>query len=439
MRTDSVDSSEDPVIVSPLNRIRGELRLPGDKSISHRAAMMASLAEGESRLENFSTAQDCAATLSCLQALGVKITQSSSSVVIHGSGSHLTTPVSELNAQNSGTTMRLLAGILAGQPFRSTLTGDASLLRRPMLRVAEPLRSMGARVDLEPNGRAPLRIEGRRPLQAISYQLPIPSAQIKSTILFAGLVADGITAVEEPEPTRDHTERMLPEFGVSVEKIENQVSIKGGQKLTPCNLEIPGDISSAAYFIALAAALPDSELLIRDVGVNPTRTAFIDALVSMGAVIELTEKRFANGEPVGSLRICGKSINRPRKLEISGAMVSRLIDELPLLAVFAASVGGEMTLRDATELRFKESDRINATVDNLARMGVPIVELEDGWRLQSGARIHGSSLSSFGDHRIAMSCAVAASLASSPSRIEGAREVVNVSFPEFWTLLQSVT
>ena len=434
------NAAADSTRISPRNRLGGELRLPGDKSISHRAAMSASLANGRSVLKNFSSAEDCAATLRCLQALGVSLTKEGSSVVVEGVGSEgFREPDVSLDAGNSGTTMRLLAGILAGQNFTSTLTGDESLLRRPMLRVAEPLRLMGARVELKSQGCAPLRIEGRRPLRAISYHLPNASAQIKSSILFAGLAAEGVTTIEEPEATRDHSERMLPAFGVSLEKIGNTVSIKGGQKLTCCNLEIPGDISSAAFFIALAAALPDSELLIRDVGLNPTRTAFIEALVSVGADIKFTERRFANGEPVGSLRIRGKSINKPRKLQISGALVSPLIDELPLLAVFAASIGGEMSLRGATELRFKESDRIRATVDNLGRMGAPIVERENGWKLQSGARIHGSDLSSFGDHRIAMSCAVAALLASSPSRLEGAREVVNVSLPEFWTLLDSLT
>jgi 3-phosphoshikimate 1-carboxyvinyltransferase len=434
-----MDSSEASVVVSPVKRIRGELRLPGDKSISHRAAMIASLADGESRLENFSSAQDCIATISCLQALGVEISQSGSSVVVHGTGSSgLAQPHKELNVQNSGTTMRLLAGILAGQPFTTTLTGDASLLSRPMLRVAEPLRLMGAQVELEANGFAPLRIEGRRPLSAINYQLPIASAQLKSAILLAGLAAEGVTTIEEPAPTRDHTERMLPEFGVSIEKSGNRVSINGGQKLTPCNLEIPGDISSAAYLVAAATALPGSELSIRDGCLNPTRIAFVSLLQTLGAKIVIEVENVRQGEPVGSIHVEGSAFPEAQKIEIHGSMVSQLIDELPLLAFFAASIRAEMILRDAGELRFKESDRITATVQNLTRMGARIEELEDGWWLQSGAGLHGALLDSYGDHRVAMSCAVAALSAREESQIEGARDAVSVSLPEFWTLLESV-
>lgn len=433
----SSGANEDAVTVSPIKRLRGELRLPGDKSISHRAAMLSAIARGESRLENFSSAQDCAATLDCLQALGVHIVRNDSTVAITGAGrSGLQAPQQMLDAQNSGTTMRLLAGMLAGQPFAISITGDESLLTRPMLRIAEPLRLMGAQVDLEPNGCAPLRIKGGS-LRAINYQTPIASAQIKSAVLLAGLFADGVTTVEEATSTRDHTERLLSEFGASVERNGNAIRVPGGAELHSCKLFVPGDISSAAFFIAAAISLPGSDLLIRDVGLNPTRTAFVSALQKMGADIDVSDERLEGGEPLGSLRVRGIALTTPKVLEISGAAVSDLIDELPLLGFLAASLGWEMTLRDAAELRVKESDRIAATLTNLTRMGAQVEERKDGWQIKSG-KLHGARLSAFGDHRIAMSCAVAALCAEGPSEIEGARNSVAVSLPEFWNLLDSV-
>jgi 3-phosphoshikimate 1-carboxyvinyltransferase len=425
--------------VSPISRLRGELRLPGDKSISHRAAMIAALAHGESVLENFSSAQDCAATLDCLQALGVRVLRNHATVTINGTRpSGFEAPEQILDAQNSGTTMRLLAGILAGQPFATTITGDDSLLTRPMLRVARPLLLMGAEVETEANGCAPLRISGRWPLSPIDYQLPIASAQVKSAILFAGLAADGITTVEEPAQTRDHTERLLREFGAPVERSGNKLSIQGGAELHSCQLFVPGDISSAVFFIAAAVALPGSDLLIRDVGLNPTRTGFLTALQTMGAEIVLLDQRLESGEPVGSLLIRGIALPESRALEISGALVSNLIDELPLLAFLAASLGCEMTLRDAGELRVKESDRIAATVTNLKRMGAAVEERPDGWQIKRRGKLHGATLSAFGDHRIAMACAIAACAAEGESQIEDAANSVAVSLPEFWSLLESV-
>jgi len=437
--SDSTHSNDDAVVVSPINRVRGELRMPGDKSISHRAAMLSALAEGESVLTNFSSARDCEATLECLQSLGVSVVRNCSTVVVGGLGlSGLQVPKQTLNAQNSGTTMRLLAGILAGQSFAATITGDDSLSTRPMLRVAEPLRLMGAQVEVEANGCAPLRINGRRPLQPIRYQLPIASAQIKSAVLLAGLAADGVTTVEEPAQTRDHTECMLPQFGARLTRNGNVHSIQGGLPLRSCNVIVPGDISSAAFFIAAAVALPDSDLFIRDVGLNPTRTAFLSALRAMGADISVEDERLEGGEPVGTLHIRGEALKEPPTVEVSDALVSNLIDELPLLAFVAASIGCEMKLSDAKELRVKESDRIAATVENLSRMGARIEERVDGWHLYSGSKLHGAHLSSFGDHRIAMACAVAALVATGTSEIEGARDSVSVSLPEFWTLLESV-
>jgi len=438
-QTNSLRYKSDAVAVAPINRLHGELRVPGDKSISHRAAMLSSLARGESVLENFSSAQDCEATLECFRALGVNIVRDGSTVVVLGEGpSGLKEPEQVLDAQNSGTTMRLLAGILAGQPFATTITGDESLRTRPMLRVADPLRLMGAQVELEANGCAPLRIHGCRPLRPIQYRLPIASAQIKSAVLLAGLAADGITAVEEPAPTRDHTERMLQEFGAQVERNGNTISVRGGVTFRSRSLVVPGDISSAAFFIAAAVELPGSDLFIRDVGLNPTRTAFLSTLITMGADIYIEDERLAGGEPIASLRIRGTRLKEARTLEVSGATISNLIDELPLLGFMAASLGWEMRLRDAKELRVKESDRIAATVENLTRMGARIEPHDDGWHLQPGGKLHGAQLSSFGDHRIAMAAAVAALVADGSSEIEGAFHSVAVSLPEFWTLLESV-
>jgi 3-phosphoshikimate 1-carboxyvinyltransferase len=436
---DSAKINDGLVSVTPINRLRGELCLPGDKSISHRAAMIASLAHGESILENFSSAQDCAATLDCLQALGVRVEKDGSTITVLGTGaSGLQKPAEILNAQNSGTTMRLLSGILASQPFETTITGDDSLLSRPMQRVAEPLRLMGAEVVLGANGCAPLRIKGQRPLRTVEYQLPIASAQIKSAVLLAGLAADGTTTVEEPAPTRDHTERLLREFGARIESNGKRISIRGGAKLNSRRLFVPGDISSAAFFIAAAASLPGSDLLIRDVGLNPTRTAFLSALRTLGADIVVSDEHLEGGEPVGSLRIQSDTLKEPRSLEISGAEISNLIDELTLLGFVAASLGCKMTLRGAGELRVKESDRIAATVANLSRMGAYAKERADGWLIDGTGKLHGAPLSAFGDHRIAMGCAVAALSAQGPSQIEGAANSVAVSLPEFWKLLKSV-
>lgn len=431
---------ETAVTISPINRLRGELRVPGDKSVSHRAAMFSSLASGRSVLKNFSTAHDCTATLECFQALGVPISRDGATVFVEGSGEQgLREPTRVLDAQNSGTTMRLMAGILAGQPFQATLTGDDSLRARPMLRVAEPLRLMGAHIEVAANGCAPLHIHGRRPLQPIDYRLPVASAQIKSAVLLAGLAADGTTTVEEPARTRDHTERMLREFGAHVERRDNKLSIQGGARLQAREFAVPGDISSAAFFIAAALILPGSDLLIRDVGLNPTRTAFLSTLTEMGADIRLADERLACGEPIGTLHVRGHKLKESRTVEISGPTIPNLIDELPLLAFVAASIGCEMEVRDARELRVKESDRITSTVENLRRMGAQADEREDGWHISGGNKLHGAALSSFGDHRIAMACAVAGLAAHGSSEVAGAQNAVAVSLPEFWSLMESVT
>jgi 3-phosphoshikimate 1-carboxyvinyltransferase len=438
-QTESLSDTTSRVVVAPVNRLRGELLVPGDKSISHRAAMLGSLAQGESRFENFSSAEDCSATLACLSALGIDIVREGATVILTGAGSPgLQQPKQVLDCQNSGTTMRLLAGILAGQPFHSTITGDDSLRSRPMLRVAEPLRLMGARIGLETNGCAPIHIDGQQPLRAIRYQLPIASAQIKWAVLLAGLHGDGITSIAEPAPTRDHTERMLEEFGVPIQREGNVVSVKGGATLQACSFSVPGDISSAAFFIAAAIVLPGSDVMIRDVGLNPTRTGFLSLLTAEGADIQIQDEHTRAGEPVGSVHVRSADLRGPRSLEIAGSKIANLIDELPLLGFLAAGLGWEMILRNAGELRVKESDRVAATVENLKRMGARIEELTDGWHLHSGSGLHGARLDSFGDHRIAMASAVAALAADGQSEIDGARHAVAVSLPEFWTLLESV-
>lgn len=436
-----IDHKESSVVVSPVNRLVGEMRVPGDKSISHRAAMMASLARGTSVVKNFSSARDCAATLGCLQVLGVRVVRDNSTLRIgddEGQGL-LQEPAQVLDAENSGTTMRLLAGVLAGQPFAATMTGDESLRSRPMSRVAEPLRLMGATIELSHEGRAPLRIVGHRPLRAVRYRPPVASAQIKSAVLLAGLFADGVTIVEEPTRTRDHTERMLKEFGAQVSQEGNEISVRGGARLQARELLVPGDVSSAAFFAAAAAVLPGSELMIRDVGLNPTRTAFLSALTKLGVDVNVSDERVLGGEPVGTIRIRSMASDDARTLSVSGTVVPNLIDELPLLAFAAAALGCGMELSDAAELRVKESDRIRATVENLTRMGARMEERADGWLLYGGgAKLRGASLHAFGDHRIAMSCAVAALAAAGDSEIEGARESVEVSLPEFWKLMEGV-
>lgn len=446
--------------IQPAQRITGQLRLPGDKSISHRAAMIAALAEGTSHLSNFSTSQDCASTLSCLRSLGVAIEREENNVRIAGKGaSGLSAPAEPLDCGNSGSTMRLLAGVLAGQGFSSILTGDESLRSRPMKRIIAPLELMNAHVQAD-GGRPPLSIEGTDTLTPINYELPVASAQVKSCILFAGLQANGRTEViERLGATRDHTERMLRWFGAAVDTVSidsngsavDVVSIDGRQGLAARDLNIPGDISSAAFLIAAAALLPGSDLEIADLGLNPTRTQFlltIGSLVSIGSPgigIEVLDAREAANEPIGTVRVRTKehhqtSEHRPARGAnvVRGALIPLLIDELPLLAVVGTQVPGGIEIRDAAELRVKEADRISTTVKNLRVMGAAVEEYEDGLRVAGPVRLRGAALEAFGDHRIAMAFTIAALLADGPSEITGA-ECVAISFREFFPLLKSVT
>jgi 3-phosphoshikimate 1-carboxyvinyltransferase len=438
------------VIVKPAKRIRGALVLPGDKSISHRAAMIAALAAGSSRIRNFSTSEDCAATLSCLHQLGVAVERENNEVAIHGAGvDGLRELAAALDCRNSGTTIRLLAGILSGQNFTSTLTGDQSLRQRPMQRIIEPLQMMGASI-MSHEGRAPLTIQGRKPLQAIDYELLVASAQVKSCILLAGLSADGRTKVIENEVTRDHTERMLRWFDVPLEtgsaKREGVnarfAAVRGPVQFKARDVSIPGDISSAAYFIAAAALLPGSSLEVKDVGVNPTRTSFLERLRALGLDVAVTGSREEGNEPIGVVSVRG--VDSPRAegdpgapFILDGLMIPQLIDELPLLAVVGSQTEGGIEIRDAAELRIKESDRIATTAVNLRAMGAEVEEFDDGLRVNGRTRLRGAKIDPRGDHRIAMAFAVAALLAEGETKIEHA-ECVAVSFPEFFELLESV-
>ena len=421
--------------IASARRLKGTCSVPGDKSISHRAALIASLAEGVSTIENFSTAADCAATLSCLSDLGVGIEKEGATVRINAR--KLRQPAAPLNCGNSGSTMRMIAGRLAAENLECTLIGDASLTERPMRRVVEPLEKMGARFSTD-NGCPPLTIYGSDRLSAIQYEMPVPSAQVKTAVLLAGLRAHGRTSIREATRTRDHTERMLTWFGVAVETEDSRItSVNGPAKLTATRLRISGDFSSAAYFIAAAAMLPASEIEIAGVGLNPTRTDFIDVLTSLGSDIETTNTRDECNEPVGTIRVRGRTLRPAPSNLVEGPMVGALIDEIPMLAVVATQVPGGLTVRDAGELRVKETDRIAATVKNLRAMGASVEEFADGFTVDGPVRLVGANIQTYGDHRIAMAFSVAALLADSDSEITDSASVA-VSFPDFFARLESL-
>lgn len=428
--------------ITAANRLAGKVILPGDKSISHRAAMLAAIADGTSRITNFAASEDCASTLACLAGLGVKIEREGMNVTIHGVGkTSFTAPAVPLDCGNSGTTMRLLSGIMAGQRFESTLTGDDSLSRRPMKRIIDPLTQMGATLEAT-DGHAPLTIQGKNPLNAIEFRLPVASAQLKSCVLLAGLNAEGETSVVEPIPTRDHTERMLRGFGVDVKTIDSQqgkiIRVSGDSRLSARDVVVPSDVSSAAFFLVAAACLSGSQLELPNVGLNPTRTGIIDVLRALGANIEAVDRTESGGEPIGKLVVTGGKL-RPGSADahiIRGDIVANLIDEVPILAVFGTQIEGGIEIRDAGELRIKESDRIAAVAENLKRMGADVEEFEDGLRVGKSELI-GSVVDSFGDHRIAMAFAVAGLFAKGETEIVGA-ECAAVSFPGFDETLNSV-
>lgn len=421
--------------------VRGKIQIPGDKSISHRAGLLAAMCEGTTRIENFATAADCHTTLSCLESLGVTIRVEDSAVIIDGIGkTGFRAPAGSLDCGNSGTTMRQLAGVLAGQHFDSVLIGDASLSKRPMMRIIEPLAAMGANI-VSDDGHAPIHVNGGNRLNGIEHEMKIASAQIKSCILLAGLLANGRTTVIEHIPTRDHTERMLRWFGIDVavkDDVDRKViSIEGDQMLTSRDLNIPGDISSGAYFMIAAACLPESSIEIENVGLNSTRSAIIDVLRRFGASITITNERVVCNEPVGDLKIAGQfeSTKGPRNV-LDGKIIANIIDEIPILAVFGTQINGGLEIRDAEELRVKESDRITATVENLRKMGAQVTEFADGFKVEK-SDLKGARISSFGDHRIAMAFAVAGLFAAGKTEIAGAT-CADISFPGFFEILRSV-
>jgi 3-phosphoshikimate 1-carboxyvinyltransferase len=430
------------MIIRPATRVRGDLLLPGDKSISHRAAIMAALAEGATRIENFAPGADCASTLSCLKQLGVAIEREENTVIIHGVGKRgLRASAGAFDCGNSGTTMRLMAGVLAGQNFTSVLTGDGSLSKRPMGRIVGPLTQMGAVIE-SVDGNPPLTIHGNPTLNAISYALPKPSAQLKSCILLAGLFGNGITEVIEAIPTRDHTEKMLPHFGAAVQTADKEdgvhICVSGDTRLTANDLTVPADISSAAFFLIAAACLPGSELVLRDLGLNPSRVEIMILLQTFGIDIRDMNVKFMGREPVGDVVIRGaeQEIVPPLNL-IDGHLTAAMIDEIPVLAVLGTRVEGGLEIRDAQELRVKESDRIKSVVQNLRTMEATVEEFSDGLRV-GRSKLKGAKVDSFDDHRIAMAFAVAALLAEGESEITGA-DCVDISYPGFFQTLEQIT
>ena len=418
-------------------RLTGSVTVPGDKSISHRYAMLAAIAEGPSEIKYFSSSADCQSTLACLKKLGVKIERKDDTVLIRGGGlAALRAPSGMLDAGNSGSTMRMLSGILAGQPFRSIIGGDASLSRRPMKRVIGPLTLMGARIKSADGGLPPLEIESSadHSLCPILYQLPVPSAQVKSAILLAGLYAEGDTEVVEPAPTRDHTEIALEQMGAEIGRHGQTISIRGRARLEGRKLFVPGDISSATFFMVAALLVPEANLVLPNVGLNPTRTAILDLLVSMGGRVKVLNVEMVNGELLGDLHI---ETSKLEGSEIPAESIPGLIDELPALCVLGTQTERGISFHGAAELRVKESDRIGAMAENLRRMGAAVEEFEDGLRVDGRQALRGAVIESHGDHRIAMAFAVAGLLAQGTTLIRGSN-CVDISFPNFFDVLSRV-
>ncbi len=437
------------VTVRPARNIGGSVSLPGDKSISHRYGMLAGIADGPSRLENYSTGADCASTLTCMRALGVtwerkaggqptgaQNTNAQNTIEVQGRGLSLAAPSGPLDCGNSGSTMRMLSGIVAGQHFTSEMIGDESLSRRPMERVIKPLSTMGAHIDSQ-QGKPPLRITGNS-LKAIDYKMPVASAQVKSCLLFAGLFAEGETRIEETVRTRDHGEVALRAFGVQLQRkaagAGAEVRIRGGQRLRGIETRIPGDLSSAAFFLCAAALFPGSQFTIPNLLMNPTRARLLDILMQMGLRISVTQLDEIHGEMVGSLQVEGATLTGTT---IAGADTAALIDEIPVLAAIAPFTAHGIEVRDAKELRVKESDRITAVATNLRRMGAQVEELEDGLKIPGGQTLHGAELDSCSDHRIAMAFAIAALRAEGETLIRGA-ESAAISYPAFFQTLDEV-
>ncbi|MGJ8670056.1 MAG: 3-phosphoshikimate 1-carboxyvinyltransferase [Oceanococcus sp.] len=423
-------SSQNPInwLASPSNTVGGSLQVPGDKSISHRSVMFGSLANGVTEVRNFLPGADCRATAAAMQAMGVKIeTLGENHLRVHGVGLRgLQAPQQALDLGNSGTSMRLFCGLLAGQSFDATLTGDASLSRRPMRRVTDPLSQMGARFSTTDAGTAPLTVHGGSRIQAMQYAMPMASAQVKSAVLLAGLYAQGETSVVEPKVTRDHTERMLRGFGYKVESDGNRIALRGGGELIASDVEVPGDLSSAAFFMVAAAIQPGATIRIDNVGLNPTRIGVIEILRLMGAEIVVSDERLSMGEPVGTVSVTGTEL---KGINIGADLVALAIDELPVLFIAAACAQGQTVVTGAEELRVKESDRVASMAEGLQAVGIDAQAQPDGIVIEGG-RLQGGCINSYGDHRIAMAFAVAAQRAEAPIELQDCANVAT-SFPSF--------
>ncbi len=415
-------------------RLQGRTTVPGDKSISHRALLISALATGSSEIIGLNQGEDCARTLAILEKLGVRITTRGESVMVLGRGLQLERPREVLNCGNSGTTFRLLAGILAGQDFLSVLDGDVSLRQRPMGRIVDPLRQMGADIHgVDGTNLAPVTIQGGE-LQGIKYTLPIPSAQVKSALLLAGLQARGNTTIVEPTLSRDHTERMLHSSGAQIERSGNQIQVRGGSTLEPQRVQIPGDFSSAAFLLGAAVALPGSELLIEGVGLNPTRLGFLEALRAMNAQVEVVSQEERSGEPVGDLLIRGSELSA---LTLGGELIPLLIDEIPILAVLATQAQGTTVIQDAAELRVKESDRLASLTEELTKLGAQITEYPEGLEITGPTKLMGARVYSHGDHRLALALEVASLFSEGQVEIVD-QHVGEISFPGFSRTLQQL-
>ncbi|PLS02132.1 3-phosphoshikimate 1-carboxyvinyltransferase [Neobacillus cucumis] len=418
-----------------INQLVGEVTIPGDKSISHRSVMFGSIAHGETSVTNFLPGDDCLSTISCFRKLGVTIEESDGQLRIIGKGFEgLTEPTEVLDVGNSGTTIRLLMGILAGRPFYSSLVGDASIGKRPMTRVTVPLSKMGAKLDGRKNGDfTPISIRGGQ-LQPIQYELPVASAQVKSALILAGLQADGVSTIIEPAETRDHTERMIRQFGGEIIKDNQTIRVKGGQKLTASTIHVPGDISSAAFFLVAGAIIPGSEIVLKNVGLNPTRTGIIEVMQKMGADLEIVQVENNNFEPAGDLIIKTSNL---KGTVVEGSLIPKLIDEIPIIALLATQAEGTTIIKDAEELKVKETNRIDTVVQELKTLGADIEATEDGMIIHGKSKLSGGEVSSHGDHRIGMMLAIASLLCQNAVELEHP-EAISVSYPNFFDHLNSL-
>ena len=420
--------------VRPAGCLSGLVTLPGDKSISHRYAMLASLAEGPSKITNYSTGADCHSTLGCVRALGIEVAEEGTTVTIQGRGLEgWSKPAGDLDAGNSGSTIRMMAGLLAAQPFDSRIFGDESLTRRPMGRVMKPLAEMGANIEAREGQFPPLAIHGSK-LHAIDYTLPVPSAQVKTCVLFGGIFAEGITTVRESIRSRDHTELALREFGADLLVKQKVITLQGRPKLTGRELIVPSDLSSAAFFLVAGLLVPGSQLVIRNVGLNPTRSTLLDFLLSIGAPVKVQRVEAVNGELIGDIEVRYAPV---RGGVIDTELTAALIDEIPVLAVLGAASQEGIVIRDAQELRIKETDRIATVAENFKRMGIDVEVTPDGMRVPGKQKFRAAAFDSFGDHRIAMTFAVAALAGDGESTIDNA-DAASVSFPEFWNILEQI-